>query len=395
MLQINQQIGDFILAAASEYAFPAELSVAERKQVKNIAEKFGLRTCSFGMGSDRRIHLFKRTEPVEYSVKNTFVDGPLDPNEPRPVGPAHQSMPVAALQQHIAAEEESFMQGKVDDSPRSSLSTADSDSVPQDPKFSIKNSFVHFEIDSKENGDPRIIQSMPSGMFADNIQDEVVAAVGAERHKNRPLPLSEDSETDMDMPPISPRESPSMVFPSTPNADMDFGTFNNSGTAVPWVPPTAAATQPCETFLPPACWAPPASSPPVHQVLPPQGPPQGVPQGTTPAPPQGPPQNSQVTPLAPAQGPPACFKQGTPVILRGLANQANFNGLRGTVSGFDASCGRYDIMLEIGPNAVRRQVKVKVQNLLLAPPSLPPQQPSVSRAAKPSLVLDQMIAMNA
>merc|ERR1719428_1412206 len=60
------------------------------------------------MGSERRIHIFRPAapilKPVEYSVKNTFVDGIMTPPPTLP-GPAHQSMPVGGLQEHIAAEE--------------------------------------------------------------------------------------------------------------------------------------------------------------------------------------------------------------------------------------------------------------------------------------------------
>merc|ERR1712124_153875 len=96
-----------------------------------------------------------------------------------------------------------------------------------------------------------------------------------------------------------------------------------------------------------------------------------------------------------AQGsPPAYFMPGMHVVLQGLASQPDFNGLRGVVSAFDAECGRYNVMIEIGPNALKRLVKVKCQNLIPAGPMLVPQPPYhtpvqqlgvMSRPAKTSL----------
>lgn len=91
---------------------------------------------------------------------------------------------------------------------------------------------------------------------------------------------------------------------------------------------------------------------------------------------------------------------GTHIVLQGLANQPDFNGLSGTVSGFDAESGRYDIMLQVSSNATKRLVKVKSQNLLLAQPVMAPQPPYcpciqqhgiANRTAKASLVLDHMV----
>merc|ERR1712196_386313 len=125
------------------------------------------------------------------------------------------------------------------------------------------------------------------------------------------------------------------------------------------------------TVLPAACWAPAAPAQPLAQRPPPA----------------------------------RYFVPGTPVVLQGLANQSNFNGLSGVVSNFDADTGRYNVMIESGPNASKRLVKVKSQNLILSQPPLVPQPPvpqppycipvqpsaGVSRPAKAALVLDQMI----
>merc|ERR1719428_2239502 len=124
-------------------------------------------------------------------------------------------MPVGGLQAHIAAEEMaapterttllenlSSTQNKAEEDSQESHSggsTADSESeTTQDPTVSIKNSFVHFEGDSEENGDPRIIQSMPNGKFAENIEAEKAASVAKHKRqtKAKPIPFSEDPEVE-------------------------------------------------------------------------------------------------------------------------------------------------------------------------------------------------------
>lgn len=448
---IEKQIEDFVAGSASEYAFPADLSSEKRKLVKITAEKFGLSTKSFGMGGERQIHIFKPAlstkpefEAIKYSVKNTFVDGRVDSSEsqPFPAGPAHQSMPVGGLQAHIAAEEMaapterttllenlSSTQNKAEEDSQESHSggsTADSESeTTQDPTVSIKNSFVHFEGDSEENGDPRIIQSMPNGKFAENIEAEKATAGKTKRRNGRPMPFSENPEQEAE-------KTCTVEFPSTPNAEMTSGALlcctNTScpdhGQTVPvahWIPPATAPQNSSVTVLAPACWTPSApSQTPIDAGIPSQEssvtilPPACWSQRTsvqrsdnlsaTQGQPQGPPtvQNDAITllqrqphgqvegppPLMPpefctpaAQPPPqgptsqAHFMPGTPVMLCGLASQPAFNGLPGTVSSFDADSSRYNILVEIGPNGNRRVVKVKSQNLLPAQTVLPPPPP--------------------
>jgi len=190
-----------------------------------------------------------------------------------------------------------------------------------------------------------------------------------------------------------------MLFPCTPNAEnqiMFDARHVEAVSVAQWIPSTMAAPEP-------AFWAPSApvqtllnaESIPVAESPPVAVPaPQGLlPQGPSPGLPQGVPQAQPMPPQAPPQ---TSFGPGTPVVLQNLASQPGFNGLRGVVSGFDADCERYNVMIEIGPHAVRRLVKVKASNLvaqpLLPPQCSPVQQPVVmSRPAKASLVLDQMV----
>jgi len=155
----------------------------------------------------------------------------------------------------------------------------------------------------------------------------------------------------------------------------------------PSAPPPISVTQESATVLPPAFWGPAASNlenDRSSMAIPaPQGPPQALQQGSTP-------------PRPPALPAPPQFMPGTHVLLQGLAHQPDFNGLSGIVSAFDVSCGRYNVLIEIGPDRPRQMVKVKFQNLLLAVPPCAT-SPALQQAViscppcKASLVLDQMV----
>jgi len=394
----------------------------------------GLSSQSFGMGTDRRIHIFMdmassmtTLEPVKYSVKNTFVDGHMDSADSQKdlLGPNTKSMPVGTFQEQLATQDgPGSLQSDTD-------STAESESQSPTLEFSIKNTFVHFEeTDVKEYEDPRIIQSMPNGKFTECIKSDMVAAAAAAAGsaKRRPGPLSnyEDVETEV---------CSGMLFPATPNAEM---TFDSTPERFPEYPipmnartdaqacmttalqpamlsstalPPTMATQPSTTVLQPAMFVressttvlPPAmmgqeactiALPPAVWSLP--APMQA--NGGFPAVPLPPPTLSECSPPTtvpapmPPQGSPPCLAPGMPVVLCGLASQPAFNGLRGKISSFDAECGRYNIALEVVSNKPQ-MVKVKHQNLLLAQPqpiccphALQPQPPVRSR-----LVLDHML----
>lgn len=421
---IEKQIECFARGTESEYAFPAELTAQERKLVKSTAEKCGLSSCSFGMGSERRIHIFKLVAPatkglklVEYSVKNTFVDGLVTPPDSLP-GPAHQSMPAGGLQEQIAVEDVALPKelgstllekldsmlskaSKMKDSPRNSQSggsTADSESESPDPAFSIKNTFVHFETNCDENGDPRVIQSMPSGKFVESIEAEKEAVLISGKQKNRPIPFSEDLEEDTERVSLE-----GMLFPATPNAESLMTAFDEmpastgAGQDVPvvqWVSPAAAAVDASITVLPPAFWNPSPAQILIDSPIAPKEPAQRQdreqPQGA----------GSLEGPAAQlAQQPAPLLPPGTPVVLSGLENQPKCNGLHGLVSDFDTVHSRYNVVIEIGPNAQKSVFKVKPHNLLITqsclpapPPYCPPaQQQMVPNRPKASLCLDQMV----
>merc|ERR1712185_702663 len=79
---------------------------------------------------------------------------------------------------------------------------------------------------------------------------EAERAVNAGSQKRRPLPLSEDSETETE-------GSSAMLFPSTPNAENEMS-FGAGVPGTQWTPSTPAAPESI-TVLPPVFWAPPAA----------------------------------------------------------------------------------------------------------------------------------------
>merc|ERR1719265_1495552 len=116
-------------------------------------------------------------------------------------------------------------------------------------------------------------------------------------------------------------------------------TFDIKGEAVTgaqWMAP-AVAPESAVTILAPAVWgqapAPPAVTVQTPPMLPPQAPLQHPAQA--------------ILPPAVPPSPPACFVPGMTVVLQGLANSAEFNGLPGIVASFDPDCGRYNVMIEM------------------------------------------------
>jgi hypothetical protein len=385
---IEEQVQMFANGCAAEYAFPPELSSDDRKLVKKAADRLGLPSQSLGMGSDRRIHIFRPPQsstpepqarlqkfaPVEYLVKNTFIDGPVDQEQP-PVGPQSLSMPADTFQEVLAAEIVSSSVAinplaKVDESPRTQSGTPagePSDSVRE--MYSFKNTFIHFEeTNSKDNGDSRIIQSMPAGKFAEGLEEENAAAAAAAARMAKVVPSALcdqalDSEQAMD------------TFPQTPDADaarcqaFSFAAMNG----FEWPPSSEAIVCPPAPFIaaPPA-WQ--ASTPPAMNVL----------QPTWPA-----------------------MTDGTSVVVSGLTNQPGFNGLQGIISSFDVESGRYNVLLDMGPGK-QRMAKLKRENLIphgqplipdvaqpLAPLSLIPDVaqplPPLPSQCRPRLMLDELV----
>jgi len=208
-------------------------------------------------------------------------------------------------------------------------------------------------------------------------------------------PFSEDLQEDTERVALS-----ALLFPATPNGEglrtaFDEMPASENVPVVQWVSPATATVDAPITVLPPAFWDPsPAQiliDSPIAPKEPGQQQNQEQPQDAGPL--QGP--TAQLSPQASP-----LLLPGTLVVLSGLANQPKCNGLRGWVSDFDAVHGRYNIIVEIGPNLQRSMVKVKPDNLLIAQSCLPAPLPYCPLAqqqmiqnwpVKASLCLDQMV----
>lgn len=379
---LEAEVREFSTGSGAEYAFPAELTVEERKVVKAAAEANGLTSQSLGMGADRRIHIFRPTppakfEPIAYAVKNTFVDGPVDPQSACTSGPSSQSMPAGALQQHLDAERmgegvadapaavasSPKQLATVDDasslpSPRSSRgdgpgSTAESLDWVRDC-YSVKNTFVHIEeVNVQGEADPRIVQSMPAGKFGEGLLEDKRMAAGGTHREAEPI-----SEVVSSMSPEAPVFQPPPEFamptaaPAATNAPPPAVGIPTAGPGAPW--PSAASG-----MLPSA----PISVYPASGVQTPM--PLGNP--------------GAYQPWAP----------GTIALLCGLTNQPGFNGLRGAVNSFDAETGRYNVLLD-GSTSTYRWVKVRPENLHVI--GMAPSEQVATGQSKATLSLDHLVA---
>lgn len=206
----------------------------------------------------------------------------------------------------------------------------------------LKNTFVHFEeAGGEEHADPRITQSMPAGKFAEGLEEEM-AAVRMAKALPRPPALCEQAlQSDA-------REE----FPPTPDADaslaaMGAPSFDLLAAVFPPAPPTSSpVATAAPVAVPPACWAP--AAPPIWPPM-------------------------------------------TLVLVAGLTNQPEFNGLQGTISSFDAESGRYNVLLEMGAGT-QRMAKLRRENLIpQGQPTFPAQPiPVVGNSCKPWPMLDTL-----
>jgi len=89
---------------------PCSLGAEQRKHAKKVAEKHrGLWCASFGLGKERKVHLFKRTseESAGLSVKNTFIDDWIDTDREGPDERLVQSLPHNMFGHILSAEQSS------------------------------------------------------------------------------------------------------------------------------------------------------------------------------------------------------------------------------------------------------------------------------------------------
>jgi hypothetical protein len=182
---------------------PRTLTAEQRKQVKREAEKCeDLRCDSFGFGSERQLHVFKRNfamasrcevagaaEHAAVKVKNTFIDdwavagaGSDDPKACRSM-PASLASPnsrlMGMISEKLPAIAEMAVLAKSDTSGESTCASSEAPSpgfifreLPEAPVgLQVRNTFIHFG-ETTQPADERVVQSMPDGMFGRLLQAE-------------------------------------------------------------------------------------------------------------------------------------------------------------------------------------------------------------------------------
>jgi hypothetical protein len=82
LLDLEAAIANLLLGTGcNSLELPSCLTPEQRKQVKLIAAQHPeLKSESYGFGTDRRLHVFKKSATTCVRVKNTFVDGLEDPD---------------------------------------------------------------------------------------------------------------------------------------------------------------------------------------------------------------------------------------------------------------------------------------------------------------------------
>jgi len=311
----------------------------QRIQAKQLVAKHPELKCeSYGMGTDRRLHLFKKgssgdlpnNPPSAVNVKNTFIDDwVLADGEAPPEPVVFRSMPLQAggksplldsileagprhadfcmNEKHSTGAEEQRTSGSLAadrSSPEGALRASSGNGcqreLPRLPEelrsIEVRNTFLHIERIEGDSVDERVIQSMPHGMFRSQL--------AAESEKSLVSPASIEVQ---------------------------------NASAAPWVPGEKESV--ASTEGPP----PPPSQPPDF--------------------------STGGAGMAPSQ---QFLTPGTPIMVEGLVRAPAFNGLSGVVQNYEEDTGRYSVLLSSPghPNGVQ-WAKIKGDNLRLAMPPPP------------------------
>lgn len=373
---------------------PRSLSAEQRKVARRLADQHPELKCqSYGIGTERQLHLFKKDvgragvptsigvigqdrppdggATTAVRVKNTFIDdwvggeGCTEAEEPlicrsMPAGSAPQSLLERTLQRCL-------VEGKVDLSPvvegagpkswpEPGAARAEEQPGAASPaSLSSSHEAGHVSSSPGSSGPElpalpeglkvsmrntfihiesvpvveRIVQSMPDGMFRQCLAAELTAQHGYCDAGDDSAPLP---TSDADMIRQVTAEESMMPVPL-------------SG---PLLPPAAPA---------PLAYAPPgpalATAAPVPGAV-----------GSGPPPP----------PSEPAQ----LIALGTEVIIQGLVKLPDFNGLTGVVQWLDPASGRYDVLLsDPAGTSGWKWVKVKGDNLIVKVPPPPSNAPTI------------------
>lgn len=397
-LDLEATIAEFVRdETRTSLELPRSLSADQRKVARRLADQHPELKCeSYGFGTERQLHLFKKDvgrvgasagigvigqeRPPNGAqnavrVKNTFIDDWVggDGEGDKDAEPfLCRSMPAApligsSLQQCLregrmdlapvvesstrpvtteeptsvgaASPGSSTTAGVPDSSPTaigsSAASSAELPSLPEGIKVSTRNTFIH--IDSSQPVNERIVQSMPDGMFRQHLQAE--SAVRQAEASDTAEVAAVASSLPAATAETAPMDAPASLLQG---ASMSASTVPPAPAYEPIV--NVGAGDPATAFP-----APPSRIAPVPTMPPPDEPATG-----------------QLIAL------------GTEVIIEGLVKLPDFNGLSGIVQSLDAESGRYDVHLH-DPAGARgwRKVKVKADNLKLKLPPPPRNAPAL------------------
>lgn len=190
------------------------MSAAQRREVKQLAAQYPeLRCESYGFGAERQLHLFKPDAGAKVSlqsdtapspadaeqpsvrVRNTFIDGWIcneaDAEEAEPV--IFRSMPPQLTTEVQSKQGVHWCEKPGSPTHSTTASSASRTSSPcpagnsgqvaeateatareVNNNLQVRNTFVHFEESAPT--DPRIVQSMPHGMFRKSLAEELAEA---------------------------------------------------------------------------------------------------------------------------------------------------------------------------------------------------------------------------
>jgi len=378
---LQELISKFVAdGEARTLELPAGLSPEKRKEAKRLAEQqFELKCESYGLGEERRLHLFKKQEG-QVSVKNTFIDDwvggtqgggreepafrSMPPGSSLPVDLLERTLQRCGLDINKEGKAGTIREGSSGaGSPRSSTTGGGTDvrletsptassalpTMPEGVKVDVRNTFIHIEqIPVVE----RVVQSMPHGMFRQCLEAELQAQQGELQAAAAAAGAAPEGD------PTSLVPAPPSIPPPPVAAPMSIAP-----------PPTSAllGTSPMLGTSPPAAGSTNCSR---------AGPSRAAP-ATAPAGDRTPMQNG-------AEAGERTLEPGTEVIIQGLLRMPDFNGLTGEVKSVDADSGRYNVLLD-GPvgQCGWQWVKVKAENCRLKVPPPPRNAPTLAMDCLP------------
>eukprot|EP00928_Gymnodinium_smaydae_P007111 TRINITY_DN12561_c0_g1_i1.p1 TRINITY_DN12561_c0_g1~~TRINITY_DN12561_c0_g1_i1.p1 ORF type:complete len:393 (+),score=61.29 TRINITY_DN12561_c0_g1_i1:88-1179(+) len=326
-------IADFIADSNHASLELPPMDIGQRKYVKNILAGHPDLTCeSFGFGSERKLHIFKKTKKSD--VSDGAKESALPTKRRSDSKPTSIREVIAARFSQVPCKEAQKI-GEVQ-SPRQSTATTadttpsdkssspcdrsalsqvlqDSELQPLEERIQVRNTFI--EIKDMPTDD-RAVRSMPHGMFRRLFEDEI-GSDGAGT-----VPCSKESSASS----VDAVQSGNDEFLTTLGEEWFF-TELNKGVATDLKRNSSAKLEPTD---------------PVFAEAPLMSAPQPPP-------------------------PPAHLAVGTEVVIEGLWKFPIFNGLHGVVQSLDCDTGRYTVAIN-SPAAPggHQWAKVKAENLRLA-----------------------------